>query len=53
LIDVLVEKGIIAKSDARTVIDRALARLVILDPKDRADASDFIASLAQQIAARK
>jgi hypothetical protein len=53
LIDLLVEKEIIAKSDARTVIDRALARLVILDPKDSTAASEFIASVAQQVAARK
>lgn len=53
LLDLLVEQRIITKSQAQTVIERASARLVILDPADRAAASDFIASVAQQIATRK
>lgn len=53
LIDFLVEKNVLTAADARTIIDRARARLVILDPKDSGAASEFISSLTQQIAARK
>jgi hypothetical protein len=53
LIDFLVGKGIITQSDARTIITRANAQLAILDPGDRAAATEVITVLSQQIATRK
>jgi hypothetical protein len=52
LLDFLVEKGVIGRTEAFEIVNRALARLVILDAADRAAASAFITSLSQQIAAR-
>jgi hypothetical protein len=52
LIDLLVEKRIITGADARTIIERARARLVVLETGDRMDAGTFISSLAQVVATR-
>jgi hypothetical protein len=52
LIDLLVEKRIITGADARTIIERARNRLVILETGDRMDAGTFISSLAHQVATR-
>jgi hypothetical protein len=52
LIDLLVERAVITKTDANIVIDRARARLVTFEPGHRIDASNFISSLAQELATR-
>jgi hypothetical protein len=52
LLDLLVQRGVIAKEDADDVIGRAKARLVILSREDRDAAQELFSSLADQIATR-
>jgi hypothetical protein len=53
LLDLLVEKGILSKVDATTVIERASARLVIFTPQDRGAAQEVISLVAQLIVAHR
>jgi hypothetical protein len=52
LLDLLVQRGVIEKEDASTVIERARARLVILSREDRDAAQALFSTLADQIATR-